>query len=85
LGWALHAAGNDREALRYARLATRLGTKDARYLYHRGIIELALNQKAAARKSLRTALDIDPMFSPLHAPRARAALARLGSAASDES
>jgi tetratricopeptide (TPR) repeat protein len=85
LGWALHAAGRDREALGYVRLATRLGTKDARFLYHRGMIELALGQKATARKSLEAALAIDPMFSPLHAPRARAALNGLAAAGSGTS
>lgn len=82
MAWALHAAGRDREAMSYARLATRLGTKDARFLYHRGMIELALGQQATARSSLEAALAVDPMFSPLHAPRARAALDSLGAVGS---
>ena len=75
LGWALHAAGRDREALVYARAATRLGTRDARLLYHRGMIERAVGRRAEARATLTAALRLDPHFSPLHAPRARAALA----------
>jgi tetratricopeptide (TPR) repeat protein len=78
LGWALHAAGQDREALRYARSATRLGTKDARLLFHRGMIETALGRVGAARRTLRAALAADPHFSPLRAPIARRTLANLG-------
>ena len=77
MGWALHAAGRDREALPYVRQATSLGTKDAKLLYHRGMVELGAGQRAAATASLRAALRIDPDFSPLHAPRARRALAAL--------
>jgi Flp pilus assembly protein TadD len=74
----LHATGHDREALRYARSATRLGTKDARLLFHRGMIETALGRVDAARRSLRAALAADPHFSPLQAPIARRTLATLG-------
>ncbi|CAN5595756.1 tetratricopeptide repeat protein [soil metagenome] len=74
LGWALHASGRDREALRYARSATRLGTKDARLLFHRGMIEAALGRDAQASRTLRDALAADPHFSPLHAPVARRTL-----------
>jgi tetratricopeptide (TPR) repeat protein len=77
VGWALHANGRHAEALAYARAATRLGTRDARLLYHRGMIETALGRTADARRSLGAALGLDPHFSPLHAPRARAALASL--------
>ncbi len=76
-GWALHAAGRDREALPYARAAARLGTLSAPFAYHRGLIERALGLDTAAEASLRRALDINPAFSPLQAPRARAALAGL--------
>jgi hypothetical protein len=43
------------------------------------MIERALGLRAEARRSLTTALDLNPGFSPLLAPRARAALAALGS------
>ena len=42
LGWTLHQAGQSRAGLRYARLATRLGTPDALFWIHRGRIEAAL-------------------------------------------
>lgn len=76
--WALHAAGRDREALDMARQAARLGTRSALFAYHRGMIEKSLGDDPAARASLAEALDINPHFSPLHAERARTALAELG-------
>lgn len=74
LAWALHQSGRDAEAIGYADAALRLGTRSAAYRYHRGLIELALGRRAAARADLTTALGIDPVFSVLQAPRARAAL-----------
>jgi hypothetical protein len=41
------------------------------------MIEQALGLRAAARRSLSAALNLNPSFSPLLAPRARAALAAL--------
>lgn len=80
LGWALHAIGNDRAALRYARFATHLGYRDALYYFHLGIIEKSLGQSAAARRHLGLALRINPHFSPVKSPIARQALASLGGA-----
>lgn len=78
LGWALHAAGRDAEALGYAQRATALGTRSASFLYHRGIIEAALGMAPQARATLTSALTTNPRFSPLFAPRAQQALALLG-------
>lgn len=77
LAWALHVNGRDREALEQARLAARTGYRNALLLYHRGMIEKALGLRAAARRSLSAALNLNPSFSPLLAPRARTALAAL--------
>ena len=79
-GWALHAAGRDAQALRHARAALRLGTRSALFNYHLGVIEAALHRTADARRDLARALATNPDFSPLHAPKARALLARLGAA-----
>ena len=79
LGWALHAAGRDEEAVPYLRQATRLGTKDARVLYHLGMAELGAGERRAAAKTLTRALAIDPHFSPLYAPDARRELESLRS------
>lgn len=74
LAWALHAAGRDDEALPLAVEATALEGRNAAFLYHRGIIEQALGMDDDARTHLGEALDTNPWFSPLHGPRARAAL-----------
>jgi tetratricopeptide (TPR) repeat protein len=78
LGWALHAAGRDAEALVHAQAATALGGAGARFLYHRGVIEAALGRDAEARATLTGALDRNPYFSPLFAPRAERLLDSLG-------
>jgi tetratricopeptide (TPR) repeat protein len=82
LGWALHRAGQDKEALKFAMIATDSakggGVRSAPYAYHRGMIERALKQYGPARRHLQEALRINPYFSPLHVPLARAALVELG-------
>jgi tetratricopeptide (TPR) repeat protein len=77
LAWALHVNGHDRAALGHARHAARIGTRSALLAFHRGMIERALGQTAEATASLRQALQINPYFSPVLAPRARLALARM--------
>jgi tetratricopeptide (TPR) repeat protein len=79
-GWALHAAGRDREAIAHANRGLRLGTRDARSHYYRGMIRLALHDRAGARADLAEALKINPYFSLRYAPAARAALAKLDGA-----
>ncbi|MFG2885353.1 tetratricopeptide repeat protein [Streptomyces sp. NPDC048297] len=82
LGWALHRAGDDEEALTYAETATDKtkggGVRSALYVFHRGIIERELDQDSSARRHLKEALQINPYFSPLQAPAARSALRELG-------
>ncbi|MFF5344207.1 tetratricopeptide repeat protein [Streptomyces althioticus] len=82
LGWALHRAGEHEEALPFAVRATEGtqggGVRSALFACHRGMIELSLERYGAARRHLAEALRINPWFSPLHAPRAKKALARLG-------
>jgi tetratricopeptide (TPR) repeat protein len=75
--WALHVNGHDRGALGHARHAARLGTESALLPYHRGKIEQALGLDRAAEKSLESALDINPYFSPLLAADARRSLTGL--------
>lgn len=70
LGWALHRAGRDAEALPYVRAAARTGWQNASFLYHRGVIERRLGREAAGDRLLRKALRLNPHFSQLHAPRA---------------
>ncbi|MFG3187372.1 tetratricopeptide repeat protein [Streptomyces omiyaensis] len=78
LGWALFRAGEPEKALPYARQAVEEGPRSAPFTYHLGEIERALGRTGRARRHLEEALRIHPAFSPLHAPRAAAALARLG-------
>ncbi|MFE3144409.1 tetratricopeptide repeat protein [Streptomyces scopuliridis] len=63
LGWALHRAGRDAEALTYARRATDTGWRNALFRYHRGAIEQKLGMAEAAGH-LREAAAINPYFSP---------------------
>ncbi|MFG2950568.1 tetratricopeptide repeat protein [Streptomyces adustus] len=77
LGWALHVNGRDAEALTHAREATATGYRNASFLYHRGMIELATGHPADARTHLTAALKLNPGFSPLGARAARAALKSL--------
>jgi tetratricopeptide (TPR) repeat protein len=78
LAWALHSAGRDAEALPLARQATSIGGRNALFLYHRGAIEAALGMNEQARSTVTEALDTNPYFSPLLAPRAFALLTSLG-------
>ena len=78
LAWALHSAGRDAEALPLARQATSIGGRNALFLYHRGAIEAALGMNEQARSTVTEALDTNPWFSSLLAPRASALLTSLG-------
>lgn len=78
LAWTLYKTGRPAEAEPYAREALRLGTQDALKLYHAGMIARALGRTEQARAYLAEALRINPHFSLLHAPAARAALTALG-------
>jgi len=78
LAWALHATGRDREALRYTRQATALGTRDARLVFHRGVIEAATGNTAQARRYLSAALAFGAGASPWRDRQARRLLTTLG-------
>ncbi len=82
--WALHRAGRDAEALVYARAAGRTGWKSALFQYHRGVIEHRLGQEAVGDRHLRQALQLNPHFSPYHAPRAARLLQQPGSPPAEE-
>jgi tetratricopeptide (TPR) repeat protein len=78
--WALHVNGRDAEALEWSAKALALGTRNALFHYHAGMIHLALGDRAAAKNELTTAFSINPHFSPLAAPIGRAALDQLTAA-----
>lgn len=75
--WALHKNGRNDEALVAIEEALSLGTLDATYLYHSGMIKQALGDVDGATSDLSAALDINPHFNPLSPEIARAALERL--------
>lgn len=77
LAWALHARGQDAQALPYAQRSLATGYRNAAFRYHLAMIEMALGRRDPARQDLRAALDLNPGFSPTGAPAARAALAQL--------
>jgi tetratricopeptide (TPR) repeat protein len=77
LGWALRQAGRPREALRYARAAVRLGTRDALLWYHLAATEADLGMTAAARRDLGRAFAINPYLTVRDRPAALALAGRL--------
>ena len=77
LGWALTRAGKPDQGLRLARRALRLRARDPAFHYHAGMAARAAARPGLARRELRSALALNPSFSPLHAGRARRALESL--------
>jgi tetratricopeptide (TPR) repeat protein len=74
LAWALYRNGRCAEARHHSVRALRLGTRDALKLFHRGMIERCLGDRAAARSLLLRALRINPHFSLRYAPIAERTL-----------
>jgi tetratricopeptide (TPR) repeat protein len=68
VAWGFARSGRCVEAERYSKFALRLGTEDPLKYFHRGMIERCLGNDAAAKRSLRRALDLNPGFSPLWSP-----------------
>jgi tetratricopeptide (TPR) repeat protein len=77
--WALYKSGRYADARSASERALSLGTKDARLLYHAGMISLALGETARGQEELLDALTLCPSFDPLQAARARDALAKASS------
>jgi Flp pilus assembly protein TadD len=73
-GWAHTAAGDPRAGVAWARRALRLGSRDPLFLYHAGVAALRAGRPALAERRLAAALELNPRFSPLYAPRAARAL-----------
>jgi tetratricopeptide (TPR) repeat protein len=75
--WALLAAGRAVDAETMIAQALTVGTKDAKILYHAGMIAAALGQTDRTRTFLEQSLALDPSFDPLQVSRARTTLAGL--------
>jgi len=71
LAWALARNGRCEEALAYSKRSLRLGTRDASFAFHRGMIERCLGRTDEARAWFRRAVDLNPHFSLLWSPLAR--------------
>jgi tetratricopeptide (TPR) repeat protein len=71
LAWALHANGHPEEARAAMTEALALGTRDAKLLFHAGVIEARLGNHERARTLLQDALATDPSFDPLAVREAR--------------
>ncbi len=76
--WALHVNGRDAEALEASDRALELGTRNAGFHYHAGMIRFALGDLDGARQHLTTALEINPYFSATDAVTASETLAGIG-------
>jgi tetratricopeptide (TPR) repeat protein len=74
LAWALYKNNRCDEARRHSVRALRLGTRDALKNFHRGMIELCLSHREAARSHLTRALSINPHFSLIYVPVAKETL-----------
>lgn len=72
--WVLYRAGRISEAREAAERALRLGTKDARLLYHAGAIRMAAGDVSGGRRLVQQALALNPEFDPTGAAEARALL-----------
>ena len=72
--WALYRSGRMAEARKASARAIRLGTKEARLLYHAGAIHIASGDAAGGRKLVRQALTLNRHFDWTGAAEARALL-----------
>ncbi len=77
LAWALLANDRPEEAQTAIDSALAFGTRDAKVLYHAGMIAAARGDDARARELLTDALAIDASFDPYQATLAQARLADL--------
>ena len=75
VAWTALKAGKLSQAQAVMNEALRLGTQDARLLYHAGMIARARGDAASARDYLQRALKLNPQFDPLQATIAAKALA----------
>ena len=71
LAWALARNGRCAEARAYSVRSLRLGTRDALFFFHRGMIERCLGRDAVARGWFGRALATNPHFSIRWSPIAR--------------
>lgn len=77
LAWTLYKKGQLTDAKTAITTAMNLKSNDARTLFHAGMIEKDLGNRAEAKKLLEQALKLNPAFDLLQAENARKALLEL--------
>src|SRR4051794_10039596 len=77
LAWALYKNGHVEEAQTAIASALELGTKDARLLFHAGMISHRVGENDKAEAYLQQALALNPSFHVLQADEARKTLRKL--------
>jgi tetratricopeptide (TPR) repeat protein len=77
LAWALYKNGQLKEAARVIDKALSMGTKDAMFYFHAGLIHRDLGDTDASHEYLEHALAINPHFHVFYADAARQALAQI--------
>jgi tetratricopeptide (TPR) repeat protein len=75
LAWALYRAGKVDEAFATSRQVLHWGTRDSRLWFHVGAIRIAAGDRAAGRKLIARALELNAQFDPFEAEEARRLLA----------
>lgn len=75
--WCLYRKGRFAEARAVLAQAMGLKTKDARILYHAGMIEKGLGNNREAARLLKAALELDPIFDLIQAVGAQKVLKSL--------
>ena len=68
LAWALYRNERYAAASRFSAIALGLGTRNALFHFHSGMIELALGNELDGLGQIRTAVEINPHFSIQHSP-----------------
>lgn len=77
VAWTALKAGKITEAQTAIKDALRLGTKDAKFFYHAGMIEHASGNRTEAKRFLELSLKTNPGFDPLHSVNAKSVLEAL--------
>jgi tetratricopeptide (TPR) repeat protein len=78
--WALYRAGRAARAEPFAERALSLGTRNATFLFHAGMIERELEHRAEGLRLLRAASTVNPNFSVRYSGTVRRIVARAGGA-----
>ena len=80
LAWVLHQMGRDAEAEPLMAKAMVRGTRDAKMMFHAGMIQSALGHVTEAKAELEGALKLNPAFQYGQVDQAKAELAKLNAA-----